>query len=98
MANAKSTVKIVQVTGDVTLTLTPIEAVLLRSLIGEITSTRVNTVTSMAHRITDALCDAGVPETNEYIAEDRIRFTNNAMSKLEQAMREWTIVGEKEFE
>jgi hypothetical protein len=88
MAKAVSNVKRVRVQGDITLTLTPEEAILLVSLLEE--TGDESDAQSLSSSIFHALAAAGVPRSDGYIARDgNIEFDDNAMDGIREAMEEW---------
>lgn len=92
MATVKSTVKRVEVQGDVVLTLSPLEAIFLVSLLSETNGSPncENDPETLASSIYRALDNAGVPHSNNFTASDGcIEFDDDAMSGIREAMKCW---------
>jgi hypothetical protein len=92
MATVKSTVRRVEVQGNVVLTLSPMEAIFLVSLLSE-TNGAPNDESdpeSLSSSIFQALDAAGVPTSENMTARDgNIYFDDEAMDGIRDAMKQW---------
>lgn len=91
MATATSNVKRTELSGDITLILSPAEAVFLASLLDETVgdSTSKNDPESISSSIYYALMEAYVPKVDGGFTGVPIRFTGPAMNKLNRALADW---------
>jgi len=92
MATAKSTVRRVEVQGDVILTLSPLEAIFLRSLLSETSgcSGERDDPETLSSSIYGALESAGVPNSDNDVARGGdIEFESDAMHGIREAMKLW---------
>jgi hypothetical protein len=86
MAKVTSSVKRVEIQGDIVLTLSPIEAIVLRSLLGSCPANHKHTNVIYA-----ALAGAGVPHIREYtpITTERIEFIPQDDLWVKDALKNW---------
>lgn len=91
MAKAVSNVKRVALQGDVVLTLSPVEAIVLRSILGSTCSGNRDTPGAHATAIFSALGAADVPLIHQYevIVTNRIDFKPEAPELVLKALNGW---------
>ena len=91
MAKAVEDVKVVKAIDGITLTLTPIEAIVLRALVGSVAGSRaVGYGNHYTCAIYDALTSAGVPTINYgVVVKETIKFTDDAMDSVQSMLDGW---------
>lgn len=91
MANAVSNLKRVELQGNVVLTLSPVEAIVLRSILVSTCSGERNTPGAHATAIYNALDGVGVPPIlHEDIVTSRIDFKPEAAKLVLKTLNRWT--------
>jgi hypothetical protein len=91
MANAVSNVKRVAVQGDVVLTLSPVEAIVLRAILGSTCSGYRNSPGAHATAVYNALGSAEVPAIQRFedIVTNRIDFKLEAEELVLKTLNGW---------
>ena len=88
MAKVTSSVKRVEIQGDIVLTLSPIEAIVLRNILGAVVCGSRFDCGYHSGQIFDALDHAGVPQTEDRLT-NRIEFSDQAECLLKDALDNW---------
>jgi hypothetical protein len=87
MAKATSSVKRVEIQGDIVLTLTPLEAIVLRAVVGRTVGS--GTAAKAAGNIYDALSNAGVSRTQGNISNHQLSFVDLSDDLVQDALTNW---------